>query len=49
MRLITFKPKRGGAPRLGVVLEGERVLWTSGQRPNARASDCRLTPLIWFR
>jgi len=26
MRLITFKPKRGGAPRLGVVLEGEQVL-----------------------
>ena len=26
MRLITFKPKRSGAPRLGVVLEGEQVL-----------------------
>lgn len=25
MRLITFKPARGGAPRLGVVLEGEQV------------------------
>ena len=26
MRLITFKPKRGGAPRLGVMLDAERLL-----------------------
>jgi 2-keto-4-pentenoate hydratase/2-oxohepta-3-ene-1,7-dioic acid hydratase in catechol pathway len=26
VRLLTFKPRRGGAPRLGVLLEDERVL-----------------------
>jgi len=26
MRLLTFRPRRGGAPRVGILLDGERVL-----------------------
>jgi 2-keto-4-pentenoate hydratase/2-oxohepta-3-ene-1,7-dioic acid hydratase in catechol pathway len=36
MRLITFSPKRGGAPRLGMLLDGERVLDIGAAAKHAR-------------
>ena len=36
MRLLTFRPKRGGAPRIGVLLADERVLDVGGAARRAR-------------
>ncbi len=38
MRLLTFKPRRGGAPRIGLLLRGEQVLDVGAAAQRARRS-----------